>query len=340
MRRPLWRLVAPVAAVAAMVLAFRAPLPYFVERPGELFGLSGRVTVEGYDEPLHGEVLFGTVNVRGATLAAAVRAAFDPHAQLVRRERLIPDGMDSTAFFAQQRAEFALAADVAAAVGLRAAGLRVDPDALRGEGALILRVVRGGPAEHRLRPGDVVTAVDGRPLRTEAEYADAVAEAGWQPVTLTVHRGERVAELRLTPVATRQGEPSLGLVVSTFRPQVRLPVEVRVEQGEVAGPSAGLAVALAVYDRAVPDDVLAGRRVVVTGSVDTAGRVGPVGGVGLKAVAADHAGVDLLIVPEAQFDDARSAVGRDSALEIVGAATFQDALAALRADEAAVPAAA
>ena len=334
MRRALRALAAPLAAVVVMVLAFQAPLPYFTEQPGAVFGLSRRVRVEGFAEPLHGEVVFGTVNVRTATLAAAVRAALDRHVQLVRRERFLPEGLDSRAFFEQQRAEFALASDVAAAVALRAAGLRVDPDALRGQGALVLRVQRGGPVQGRLRPGDVVTAVNGRLVTTDAAYRAVVRELGWDPITLTVRRGEHETELRLAPVATRSGQPSLGLVVSTFRPKVDLPVGVRVNNARVGGPSAGLAVALTVYDLAVPDDLLAGRAVMATGTLDADGRVGPIGGVAFKAVAARRAGLDVLLVPAEQLGEARAALG-DGAPRVEGVATFAEALAVLRAPAAA-----
>ncbi|HWH33092.1 MAG TPA: S16 family serine protease [Egibacteraceae bacterium] len=329
MRRSLRTIAAPLAAAVLMVLAFRAPLPYFTERPGALFGLDGRVAVQGHPEPLHGDVLFGTVNVRGATLVAAVRAALERDVQLVRRERLIPEGLDSQAFFEQQQAEFALAADVAAAVGLRAAGLPVEPDALRGEGALVLRVVRGGPAQRRLRPGDVVTAVNARPVTTDGEYHAVVDALAWEPMTLTVQRDGVVQDIAITPAATRAGRPSVGLVVSTFRPQVSLPVPVRLSDIRVGGPSAGLAIALTVYDRVAAEDLLAGRVVAATGTLDTRGRVGPIGGVGLKAIAADRAAVDVLLVPAEQLEQARQA-GGDTRVRIVGVATFDEALEALR----------
>lgn len=340
MRRALRGLVGPVAAIAVMVLAFQAPLPYFTEQPGSLFGLAARVEVEGYAEPLDGDVLFGTVNVRTATLVRALRAAVDPHIQLVRRERLIPEGLDVGAFFDQQRAEFELSADVAAAVGLRAAGLRVDPQALRGEGAVVLRVVQGGPAQALVRSGDVIVAVNGRAVTTDAEYRAVVEELGWEPLTLQVTRGAETREVRLAPGETRSGEPSLGLVVSTHRPEVWLPVDVRVASDKVGGPSAGLAIALTVFDLAAPDDVLQGRRVVATGTVDTQGRVGPIGGVALKAVAAERAGVDVLLVPARQVAQARAAIGGDSPVRLIGVATFDEALRALATDGAVVHAAA
>lgn len=338
-RQALRALALPLAVAVATALAFRAPLPYFTEQPGAMFGLAERVRVGGYDDKLSGEVLFGTVNVRTATLARAVRAALDRNVTLVRRERFLPEGLNPQAFFDQQRAEFLLAADVAAAVGLRAAGLMVDPDALRGEGALVLRVDAAGPVLGRIRAGDVITEVDGQPVTTDVQYRALLDAGGWDPVTLSVRRGERVTRVELAPAANRRGEPSLGLTVSTFRPSVDLPVPVRVDNARVGGPSAGLAVALTVYDVAAPEDLLAGRDVMATGSIDPAGRVGPIGGVEFKAVAAERAGIDLLLVPAEQAEAARDAVDPDAPLRIVGVASFSDALAALREPAAAVRAA-
>lgn len=327
MKRRSWLAIA-VLAVLGLGLVLRAPLPYFVEQPGTLIGLAPRVQIQGYDDKLNGEVMFGTVNVRTATLWSAIGAGFDPHAQVIRRERLIPQGQGSAAFFAQQRAEFTLSSHLAAAVGMRAAGLPVDPDVLHGEGALVLRVQSGGPAEGRLQAGDVILRLNQQRVHTEPEFTTALTQAQWDPLTFTVQRDTRRLTVHVAPAADRTGEPSIGVFVSTFRPRVALPAPIQVDVDRVGGPSAGLAIALTVFDVVASEDLVAGRTIVVTGSIDPDGTVGPIGGIALKAVAAARAGVDRLLVPMAQLAEAQEAAGPD--LSIVGVRTFDDAVTALR----------
>ncbi len=75
---------------------------------------------------------------------------------------------------------------------------------------------------------------------------------------------------------------------------------ITIESGAeyVSGPSAGLAIALAVYaainGKDVPDEVSA------TGTIDRDGRVGPVGGIYAKAKAAAEVGVKVFLIPKGE----------------------------------------
>ena len=72
---------------------------------------------------------------------------------------------------------------------------------LRGaaEGVIVAGVARGGPADRAgLRPGDVITALDGEPTRTPEEFLAALrAREPGDTVTVTVH-GPRQADRKVT----------------------------------------------------------------------------------------------------------------------------------------------
>ncbi|WP_337061922.1 S1C family serine protease [Kineococcus sp. G2] len=83
--------------------------------------------------------------------------------------------------------------------------IRVSLDSqYRGEGVLVLdqpgAVQAGGPGDRAgLRPGDVVLAVDGRPVTEPAELiVDIRARQPGDTVTLTVRRGEQTLEVPVT----------------------------------------------------------------------------------------------------------------------------------------------
>jgi PDZ domain-containing protein len=97
----------------------------------------------------------------------------------------------------------------------------------------------------------------------------------------------------------------------------------------LGGPSAGLAIALELVDLLSPGDLTDGQVVAVSGALDELGRVGTVGGIRYKAVAARRAGADLLLVPPSLY---REAVLFAPGVRVVPVATFADALAALRSN--------
>ena len=119
----------------------------------------------------------------------------------------------------------------------------------------------------------------------------------------------------------------LGVRLQTANRRFDLPFDVTVDSAGIGGPSAGLAFALGVLDHVTPGELTGGRRVAVTGTIDLEGRVGPVGGVAQKTAAVKSAGIDLFLVPAAEYEAARAQAGRD--VQIVRVTTLEDALVAL-----------
>jgi nucleotide-binding universal stress UspA family protein len=131
-------------------------------------------------------------------------------------------------------------------------------------------------------------------------------------------RGERVM-IEAARLASVVAAAHLGLEPRT--------VALDVDTHGLGGPSAGLAFALEIVERMTPG-ALAGHRVIaVTGALGDTGDVGVVGGVRYKAVAALRAGADVLLVPWANYEQAVAAA---PTLHVIGVATFDDALRALR----------
>jgi Lon-like protease len=338
--RWLRRLFLPVSTVVLVLGAWRAPLPLFLEVPGDAVSIGERVTVAvAGGQELDGDFLLLTVNLRRGTVARVVQGLVDPTIALVEDRRLIPPGVPDNVFFDQQRALFRATAEIAAAVALREAGYDVDPAEVTGDGVLVVRVLPGSPADGRLAPGDVITGVDGRPVHITDDLQQVVqAGMAQSSLVLTVERDGDENDVLITPglIPTTQGEiRGLGVQIETRNPRVRLPVAVEVDGGRIGGPSAGLMIALTVYDLVAEEDLAAGRQIAGTGGLDASGQVRSIGGIAQKVVAAERREVDILLVPAVQAEAAVAARSPGSGLRIVPVATFQEAVAALRPDLAA-----
>lgn len=315
-----------VAILAAAVTT--VPLPLYVEEPGTPLSLADCVTVDSRRAgPVVGDYLLTTVELLQATTVDAIRGAADPRIDIVERSAVIPAEISTEDFFDQQEDLFASTADVAAAVGLRAAGLKTD---IRGDGVLVVGTVADTPADGLLAAGDVITAVDAAPVRTDVDLRQAIEERGvGEPVTVIFTRRQMRRRVEITP-QPYEGRPVIGIQPQTLNLQVDLAVPVTVASGDIGGPSAGLMIAMTVYDKVDTDvDLAAGRRIAGTGTIDTQGAVGQIGGIRQKVVAADRDGAQLFLAPAAQLDEARS-VDLDGEMLVVGVEDFDDALDALR----------
>ena len=137
-------------------------------------------------------------------------------------------------------------------------------------------------------------------------------------VTLSVEDGEGTErDVSVTLAASEQDEDQafLGVQMETRDLAFELPFAIEIESGSVGGPSAGLAFALAVLDILTPGELTGGEPVAVTGTINAAGQVGPVGGTAQKAVAVRRAGIEVFLVPSSEYEQARAAVGDDIRVE-------------------------
>jgi Lon-like protease len=104
---------------------------------------------------------------------------------------------------------------------------------------------------------------------------------------------------------------------------------VTINAGEVGGPSAGTMFALAVYDTLTPGALTGGEDIAGTGTIDTAGTVGPIGGIRQKLVGARDGGASWFLAPAANCSQVVGHV--PDGLRVVRIGTFDEARAAVEA---------
>ena len=321
-----------VVAVAGLFI----PVSYVIIEPGDATPVSGVVSVKGAPTyPSRGSLLFLTVSVSNGkpNLWRYVAASLEDDAVVISYHDYF-----GTTTPAQDRKLNVQAMDnsqqTATKVALEKLGYTVTET---GEGARVLKVAQDAPAAGTLRPGDVITAVDGQPVTLVEQLGPLVREhAPGEPVVLDIERpgknGHSGAIDKVTvktaanPNPPYKGSAYLGVIAETDNLKFDFPVDVTIDPGPVSGPSAGLAFTLAIIDKMTPGSLTGGRKVAVTGEMLSDGTVGEIGGVAQKAVAAKDAGATLMLVPKSEARDARPTAG---SMKVEGVRTLDDALAAL-----------
>jgi Lon-like protease len=314
--------LALLAATLALVLL---PSSQYIFLPDRAHPVGPLVSVPGGHDPKTGGVYFVDVVVRKATLLERLFGGLHQGADLYPASAVDPPGVSDSGRQRIDLEDMHRSQEIAAAVALKAAGKKV---VLRSTGALIDAVEPGLPADGKLEPDDVITAVDGTPVRDPRGVFDAMSKR--KPgdlVRFTIRRSNKTLLVPLRTVAspTPPKRAIVGVLLETAV-DVRLPIPVRIDAGGVGGPSAGLAFALDVLAK-LKKGVLHGHRVAATGEIFPDGSVGPIGGIKQKTIGAREAGVDVFLVPagENAVDARKEADG----LRIVAVKSFPQALHAL-----------
>jgi PDZ domain-containing protein len=320
------RLFALGLVLLAVTLALVVlPSGQYIFLPDRAHPVGPLVSVPGGHDPAKGGVYFVDVVVRKATLLERLFGGLHHGAQLFPASAVDPPGVSDSGRQRIDLQDMHRSQQIAAAVALRAAGRKV---VLRATGALIDAVEAGLPADGKLEPDDIITAVDGTTVRDPRGVFGAMAKhhAG-DVVNFTIRRGKQTLVVPIKTVAspTPPKRAVVGVLLETAV-DVHLPIPVRIDAGGVGGPSAGLAFALDVLAK-LKAGVLHGHRVAATGEIFPDGSVGPIGGIKQKTIGAREAGVDVFLVPAGE--NARDAQKEADGLRIVPVKTFPQALHAL-----------
>ena len=329
-------LIAGFATVLlAAALAF-IPVPYAVFGPGPVINTLGEVkgrrliSVTGRQAyPTTGTLDMTTVRVFGGpgtriSLLSVLTAWISDKRAAVPEEAVFPPGQSQQQTQENDRLLMVSSQESATAAALGALGIPV-PTKLT-----IFGVSPDVPAADVLKPQDVLVEVGDTRIQdlTQLRALLQKVEPG-EEVRLTVRRGNAEQELVTRTTRGEDGQTLLGVFLD---PKFTFPFAVKIDIPDVSGPSAGMVFALGIIDTLTPGDLTGGKQIAGTGTIDADGKVGPIGGIPLKMVAARDIGAELFLVPAGNCEEAAAAP--DPGFPLARVANLDDALKALADFEA------
>ena len=197
----------------------------------------------------------------------------------------------------------------------------------QGDGVLVVGIMDDSPVAGKLLKEDLIISINNEVIKSTTEFISLLRtyEIG-DMVSIGLIRNDKEMSIqtKLIEHIDYENEPMVGFLASTPNQRFVFPISVDIDTGNVGGPSAGLMMALNVYNSLTEYDITKGIKVAGTGTIEIDGSVGPVGGVKQKVIAAKNAGSTLILVPTANFDDVKSYIDEDT--NIVSVDTFNEAL--------------
>jgi PDZ domain-containing protein len=332
-------LVVLLSAIAALL-----PVPYVELGPGPTTNTLGSVdgkdliTIDGHQTyPDSGHLNLTTVSVRGGPaqrmdLVTALRGWLDDSVAVIPEEQVYPKGQSAKQAEQESNDEMRDSQESATTAALRSLDIPVPTH------AAVADISPGSPASGKLRAGDVIIEADDKAVDGGATLRKIIT--GHSPgdqVTFAIERNGKPAQVTLTTAKAKDGRAIVGIGT---RDAADYPFTVKIGLKDVGGPSAGLMFALGIIDKLTPGSLTGGAFVAGTGTIDNDGKVGPIGGITQKMIAAKRAGATIFLAPAGDCSEARtSAPDGLHLVKVNDLASAVDSLDALRADpNAKVPA--
>nr|WP_257909978.1 PDZ domain-containing protein [Janibacter limosus] len=303
-----WILAISFLLLAVVVAGMLIKVPYAVEKPGPATNTLGKlsdgselVVVNGAkDYPTDGALYFTTVRVPGGpdrhiTGWEWVMGQLDSTSRVLPEDEVFPPDSSAKEIQQMNAAQMQGSQKNSIAVGMRSTGVKVPQRNLVGS------IAKGLPAAGKLELEDEILTVDGKKTSTVADVVDGISDRKvGDKVTIGVRRDGTPREVTVTTTDLGGGRAGVGVgIEATYD----YPFEVRIDAGDVGGPSAGMMFALAVRDRLTPGAMTGGKQIAGTGTIDDSGEVGPIGGIAQKMVGAHETGATWFLAPESNCTD-------------------------------------
>jgi PDZ domain-containing protein len=353
-RRTITLATAVVLVVCLGVLAAVLPVPYVILVPGPPTDTLGLVphgnepVIKVTGKPSYdagGHLYLTTVGVqpgrcdRHPTLFEAMRAWFDSHEAVEPHQVICPPNQSSQSVAAENANEMTQSQRDAMTAALLYLGYKPVTRQV-----ILAAVSPTAPSAKVLKAGDIVLAVNGRPVRTPEELRALVAATPvGGPITVSVDRDGKKLVLHTTVTADQTTHrPLLGVQLDQNATFGDVKVTIGINPNDVGGPSAGLMFTLGIIDRLTPGGITGGKTIAGTGTIDGFGQVGPIGGIQQKVAAVTGFGphdegvpivhASYFLAPASECADAKAAA--PSSLTVIRVDTLATAVAALKSIKA------
>ena len=334
-RRSLTLFIAAAGAAAALAVSALIPVPYVILSPGPTLNTLGTdssgqplITISGHPSyPTTGHLNMVTVSYEGGpgdnlNIFAALAAWLNSQDAVVPETELFAPNQSQQQTQQQDTQEMTGSQQTATAAAL--AELRIPYQ------VVVVQAQPVFPAYHVLRAGDVITAVDGTPVISQAQLGQMInAHPAGTILALTILRNGKTEHVR---VGTKEANGTLLIGVEIT---LRFPFTVKISVGDIGGPSAGLMFALGIIDKLTTLDLTGGKFIAGTGEITSTGQVQPIGGIQQKMVGARDAGATIFLTPAANCPDTKGAV--PAGLRLVKVNTLAQAVSYLEAIKAGQP---
>lgn len=332
-----WSFPAKLFFFLLAVATLAAPIPYVFFKPGVpdnvtagLIEIKDAKSYEASGKLYITSILVTNPNSPVFGAETLYNWALGPHVVLPR-EVVYPPAVEGRVIERDSRAEMAGSKVTATAAALSFLGYQFE------EIYFVSRILEYSDAKGKLEPGDRILLVDGDKINEIEEIRGAYSDKKiGDVIDIEVERvinGESRNVLESVRLVSNQelgadpNRPAIGILVGTT---AKFPVDIDFNIRGVGGPSAGLIFAVGVVEKLTPEDLLRGRQIAGTGSIDPNGRVGAIGGIEEKMIGASRKGATIFLAPRENCPDIKHV---PKGLKVIPVSTLSEAIAALRAPD-------
>lgn len=329
-RRTKWLLA--IIAFILVAVGLRLPTNYYLEMPGEAVSV-GQFVENKNKAPNNYYLVTVSETMEPASVLEYLYSFTQKHWSRIPKQQLL-GGATSSQYQELQSWYMETSQQNAIYYAAKKAGLKPK---LNYEGVYVMQVQKHSSFKHKLQIGDTVLGANGHKFTSTEEMISYFQKKKiGSKVKINVMRENKPRTFSGKIVKVEgTNKPGIGIQL-VEHVKVSTKPKLRINAGEIGGPSAGLMFTLTSYETFTQQNLAKGHKIAGTGTISPKGKVGVIGGVDKKVVAADKAGAEVFFAPTdtsvVKKSESNYVVAKKTAKEIktkmkiVPVGTFEDAL--------------
>ncbi|RHW50456.1 SepM family pheromone-processing serine protease [Lactobacillus bombicola] len=282
-----------ILTILAIIVGLSWPTNYYIEMPGEAVATNHFIKSQKKVPPN-----FYLVTVSETSQPASVLEYLLSYTQKfatrVPKDELLGNATNSQY---QELQKWYMQTSQQNAIYYAAKRARLRPK-LNYEGVYVMQVQKNSSFKNKLKVGDTVLGADHYNFHSTAEMMSYFQKKKiGTKVKIKVLRNQKYYTFsgKIVRVAGT-GKAGIGIQLVEHIKVTTKP-KLKIDAGEIGGPSAGLMFTLTSYEIFTQGKLAKGHKIAGTGTVTPDGKVGVIGGVDKKVVAADKAGAEVFFAP-------------------------------------------
>ncbi|MGG3888914.1 SepM family pheromone-processing serine protease [Metabacillus fastidiosus] len=306
-------------------------LPYYITQPGMASELKSIIKVEnGHEE--EGSFSLTTVRFGRANPVSYVWAKMNDYYKIQPIEEIRSNDESDEEYIERQLHMMKISQDSAIMLAYKKANKKVEA---KYNGIYVMQVMKNMPAANVLQVGDRIYKANDNKFDTSEQFTEYISkkQAGEKVKLEYERKGKKdTAVIQLSPFPHNVKRAGIGISTVTDR-ELNVSPKITLNTREIGGPSAGLMMTLEIYNQLIEEDLTKGYKIAGTGTINTNGEVGPIGGISQKIVAAHKAGMDIFFAPNekgaahSNYNEAKKAAAAiKTKMKIIPVDTFDDAV--------------
>lgn len=305
--------------ILLIVLLFNIRLPYYVNTPGGTINIENRIECEGFDGYNGGlNMLYVTEYVATIPTYLMSYVFKDWDIESINESQISDESPEEI----EIRNKIMLDNSIQNAiyVAYQTANKTIEIKSKK-------NYVVGTVADNGLKIGDELLQLNGKEIIDVSMVKEIIQESSvGDKLIFQIIRDDKKKEIEVE-VKELENQKGIGVVIVTnYEYEVDPEIELKFKASE-SGSSGGMMMALSIYSAISDKDILKGRDVAGTGTIDVNGNVGEIAGIKYKIIGAVRDGMDVILVPSANYEEAKEVVEeRNYKIELVEVKTFADAI--------------